>query len=186
MDRLTLLIINFLVFHTCWLANAFGAAHDITLLGPAFILPGIVLHLLLIDDLSREAVLIVGVATVGYVIDALHLQAGVLNFKSGQMFYVFPPVWMFFQWMIFATLFRLSLDWLKGRYWAASILGAVGGPFSYWAAAQLDAIMIKSLGYSLTVMAVSWALLMPAFIWYAHRGSENSQIPSTVVNKEAV
>lgn len=173
MDRLTLLLINFLVFHTCWLANAFGAAHQITYLGPAFIVSGLILHFFLIDEVRREVLNITFISISGFLMDTLLFLVGVFTFHSTQIFYGLPPVWLFFQWMIFSTLFRLSLNWLKGRYWTASILGFLGGPFAYWAAAQLDALMIPNLWYGLSVMAIAWALIMPVFIWFIDRDPDH-------------
>ena len=179
MTRLTLLIINVLVFHTCWLATAFGAAHGLAWMGPAFVIPGLILHFILIENRFRELSTILCVTFIGFSIDYLHHYLGLVQFHPDQLFLGLPPVWLFFQWIIFATLLRVSLDWLKGQYAIAAVLGAVGGPLAYWAAEQLNALMFgESVVFGLGVMAFNWAWMTALFVWIAHcPGTTPAQLP---------
>jgi len=172
MTRLTLLIINFLMFHTCWLATAFGAAHDVPWLGPAFVVPAIALHLFLIKQSVRELILLLIVALLGYGHDTIHFIFGNLDFHSHLVFGYLPPVWLFFQWLIFATLLRISLAWMKDRWMITSVVGAVGGPLAYWAASELDSLLLPGYPlFDLGFMMISWAILMPFVVWIAHYGN---------------
>ena len=69
-------------------------------------------------------------------------------------------------WANFAGTLHLCLDWLRGRYWLASALGACGGPLAYYGGQRLGAIQLGSnTAISLLVIAVEWALVTPALVY---------------------
>lgn len=171
--ELTFLIINFLVLHTCWLANAFGASYGVEYLGPMFVLPSLMLHFGLVENRPKELSMVLLVAGLGYASDFIQMSYGVMRFHPNQLLGRFPPLWILSQWMIYATAFRFSLKWLQGHLWLAACLGAVGGPAVYWGGAQLDALMIHpNYLFSLGSLALFWGGLTPLFVWFAHRGHE--------------
>ena len=160
------------MFHTCWLATAFGAAHQVPWLGPAFVVPAVILHLVLVDQSGRETILLLIVAILGYGHDTLHLVFGNLNFHTSLIMGYLPPLWMFFQWLIFATLLRLSLAWMKDRWLITAIVGAVGGPLAYWGAFTLNSLLLPgNVLLDLGFMALSWGLFLPFVVWIAHYGN---------------
>jgi hypothetical protein len=72
-------------------------------------------------------------------------------------------------WMLFATTLHTSLSWLTGRPLVAVLLGAIGGPASYYAGAQLGALTLHAnLGFSLIAIALAWGGVMPILLWFAH------------------
>ena len=65
-------------------------------------------------------------------------------------------------WLAFATLPRASLRWLAGRWKLQALLGAVLGPLSYLAGAELGAAtLFQPTGLSLIAIGIGWALAMP-------------------------
>jgi hypothetical protein len=76
------------------------------------------------------------------------------------------PLWMAALWANFAGTLHLCLDWLRGRYWLASVLGACGGPLAYYGGQRLGAMQLGSnASISLLVIAVEWALVTPALVY---------------------
>ena len=78
------------------------------------------------------------------------------------------PLWLALLWLLFASTLNYSLNWTKRPWWLGSLLGAVAGPLSYWGGATLAGVGLP-LGVwpSLVVLALIWALLMPALHWIA-------------------
>jgi hypothetical protein len=69
-------------------------------------------------------------------------------------------------WANFAGTLHLSLDWLRGRYWLASALGACGGPVAYYGGQRLGTLLLgNNAGLSLLVIAVEWAVITPALAY---------------------
>jgi len=170
MTKLTLMIINFLVFHLCWLANAFGAAHQQPWLGPAFVFVALIFHFGLIRHTMIEARTIFCVTIIGYFVDSALLLTGVYQFPETQKIAgTLPPAGLLSQWLIFGSLLRLSLDWLYERWFLSLLLGAIGGPLSYLAARSFDAIRFNySVFLTLIIIGTAWAVMLPIFVYIAH------------------
>jgi hypothetical protein len=66
----------------------------------------------------------------------------------------------------------LCLDWLRGRYWLASALGACGGPVAYYGGQRLGALqLLNNASLSLLIIAVEWAFVTPALVYLSEAGS---------------
>lgn len=64
-------------------------------------------------------------------------------------------------WVNFATTLHTSLRWLLGRHALAALLGALGGPASYYAGARLGALTFPAdPTVSLIVLALVWSVAM--------------------------
>jgi hypothetical protein len=102
----------------------------------------------------------------GWLIDSGLTHGGVLSFPAGGMLLGLCPLWMAALWANFAGTLHLCLDWLRGRYWLASVLGACGGPLAYYGGQRLGAMQLGSnAAISLLVIAVEWALVTPALVY---------------------
>jgi hypothetical protein len=78
------------------------------------------------------------------------------------------PPWMAALWPNFVTTLHTSLGWLAGRYRLAALLGAVGGPLSYYAGARLGALTFPSdPTFSLIVLAAVWSVAMLVLLKFA-------------------
>lgn len=169
MIQFTTMLINFLLFHFCWMGTAFGAANGFPHLGPALVAVSLVIHLLLISHPLRELMYLLLVGLAGYSLDSLLHGMGLYGFPGVEGSLSLPPLWLFGQWVIFGSLFHCSLVWLRDQYLLGSVLGALLGPFSYYSASVLDAIAITaSTSLFLVTLGVVWGLVVPTLTWLAH------------------
>ena len=82
----------------------------------------------------------------------------------------FCPIWMAALWANFAGTLHFCLDWLRGRYRLASVLGAVGGPLAYYGGHRLGAMQLGgSVAVSLAVIAIEWVLVTPGLTYLSER-----------------
>lgn len=77
------------------------------------------------------------------------------------------PLWLIALWLVFATLFPVSLAWLENRLFLGAILGAIGGPSSYWLGSQLGQITVFSW-LDLLILTGVWLLLTPMLLGLTH------------------
>jgi hypothetical protein len=101
----------------------------------------------------------------GLVIDGGLQLSGFFRFTAAAL----PiPLWLVVIWLALATLPHHSLAWMKGRPLLSAALGAIGGPLAYWAGVRLDAAAFSwPLLPSLLLLAVIWAALWPAVMFFA-------------------
>ncbi len=78
------------------------------------------------------------------------------------------PLWLALIWLLFASTLTYSLSWTQRPWWVGSLLGALGGPVSYWGGAKLaDVGLPLGTWPSLVLLALIWAVLMPVLHWVA-------------------
>ncbi len=108
-------------------------------------------------------------AALGMAVDVGYAWAGLLQFPAVDTGISLNLVAV---WMCFATTLSLSFRWLRGRLGLAFVLGGVFGPLSYWGGAKLGAVSFPlGLGFTLTVYAATWSVLLPLLIWMGQRPS---------------
>lgn len=154
---------NAVLFQCGWFACVLGGNSRWLLVAVA----AIAVHLLWLSSWSREGQVILAVTLLGTVIDTALRTFGVFHFSMpGPLI----PLWLIVLWALLATTLRHCLAWSARPWWRASLLGAVGGPLSYYAGSQLAGV---SFGYGTapTVIGLGllWALLFPALHWVARQ-----------------
>jgi hypothetical protein len=78
------------------------------------------------------------------------------------------PLWLILLWAVLATTLRHCLAWTAKPWWRASLLGAIGGPMSYYAGSQLAGVQLPlGLWPSLALLAVLWAVVFVVLQWLA-------------------
>jgi len=102
----------------------------------------------------------IGVALIvlaGIALDSLMLSLNVIQFSSTGWL----PLWFILLWGIFALAAVEFMAKLLTRPWLAALLGASGGPLSYWGGAALsDGVLQFPLGmYSAMALIITWALI---------------------------
>ncbi len=153
-------IINFAVFYAGWFASVYF--HDArSLLAVA---AAVGLHFALSG--TKEAKTIGWAILIGTVADTVLERSGLLRYAGGPRLLFFCPLWIAGLWALFATTLHSSLGWLKGRPLAGALLGAIGGPVSYFTAARFGAVEIGTPG--LIAVAVEYAILVPILLVVAH------------------
>lgn len=162
-------ILNLVVFQVAWFACVLGGAHGLPWLGVGVVALVVALHLRLASDPAREALLLLLVGVVGGLWDGLLVRYGFLEYPSGLIVPWLAPVWIIAMWVAFATTLNVSLGWLKGRWYLACLLGAIGGPLAYFGGYKLGAVAFPDTLVAMVVLAGGWSFLMPLVLWMAQR-----------------
>lgn len=148
-------LVNAALFQCGWFACVMGGNGPWLLVG----LAALGVHLLWTTTVSQEGQALLAVTLLGTLIDTLLRTFGVFHFSQpGPLI----PFWLILLWALLATTLGHCLAWSSRPWWRASLLGAIGGPLSYYAGSQLAGV---SFGYgttpSLIGLALLWALLFP-------------------------
>ncbi|KRP78778.1 DUF2878 domain-containing protein [Pseudomonas lactis] len=154
---------NAVLFQCGWFACVLGGDSRWLLIGIA----ALGVHLLWISSWTREGQVILAVTVLGTLVDTALRGLGVFEFNTpGPLI----PLWLILLWALLATTLRHCLAWSAQPWWLASLLGAVGGPLSYYAGSQLAGV---SFGYgtipTLIGLALLWAMLFPLLHRIAQR-----------------
>jgi hypothetical protein len=144
---------NAALFQCGWFACVLGGDSGWLLVG----LAALAIHLLWISSWAEDGRLILSVTVLGTLLDTTLRTLGVFHFtEPGPLI----PFWLMLLWALLATTLRHCLAWSTRPRWRAALLGAVGGPMSYYAGSQLAGV---SFGYalwpSLFGLALLWAAL---------------------------
>lgn len=163
-------IINVVLYQLGWFSCVLGAAWGYPLVGSLLAMLLIAIHLLLAETRETEIMLMICTCLLGVVIDSGQQALGVFSFKTDPDWPLWLPLWIFVIWAQFATLFHYALYWLTGRYLWAALFGLVGGPLAYWGGVRLGAAQFgDNLLFSITSLALVWALVTPLLVWLSSR-----------------
>ena len=171
-------LINYVAFQIGWLACVLGAAHGRPLLGLLVAVLLIALHLGLASQRWIEAKLLLYCAVIGTVFDSLLLATGWISYPNGEWLPGLAPYWIIAMWFLFASTLNVSLSWMKGRMYLAALMGALGGPLSYIAGKNLNAIRLEQPTEALILVTLSWAVMMPVLCVLAQRMNGFEQLPA--------
>jgi hypothetical protein len=75
------------------------------------------------------------------------------------------PFWMTPIWIALALTLQSSMSWLSGRYLLAGVLGAISGPFAYWAGVRMGAGVFSDLVTAMICLSVIWLIITPALFY---------------------
>ena len=146
---------NAVLFQMGWFACVMGG-DSLWLLLP---LAALVIHLLWISRSMAEVRLVAVVCLLGTAVDSLLLNAGVFAFKQPGLLI---PFWLILLWALLATTLNHCLAWTAKPWWRAVLLGAIGGPLSYYAGQRLGAVQFPlGLWPTLAGLSLLWAGLFP-------------------------
>jgi hypothetical protein len=155
--------LNFAAFQLGWFAAVLGAGRGAPWLAVA-VIPAVLLFDMLLADDWREELALAGLAAVmGFAFDTSLIAAGVFLPRPFLFPRPFSPAWMVLLWVNQATTLNCCLAWLRGRYLAGALFGAIGGPLAYLAGAKLGAAALPSRG-DLLILAIAWAAAFPALL----------------------
>ena len=163
------LVTNFILFQLGWFACVIGAASDIPWSGTFLVMAILGYHLYSANDAETELRLLALVLLIGFIWDSLLVAFGILEYSSGLFHASLAPHWIIAMWALFSSTLNVSMNWLKGHYLVAGIFGAIGGPLAYYAGLKLGAVSMPSTTVALGVLAIGWALIMPALVYLSQR-----------------
>lgn len=150
---------NAVLFQCGWFACVIGGDSVWLLVGLAVL----AIHLLWISSWAEDGRLILCVTALGTLLDTALRTLGVFHFtEPGPLI----PLWLILLWALLATTLRHCLAWSARPWWRAALLGAVGGPLSYYAGSQLAGVQF---GFGLTPTMVLLALLWAVVFVGLHR-----------------
>ena len=154
-------LLNAGLFQLGWFACVLGGNSLWLLLAGGALLA----HLLVISRSMSDVRLVLVVCLVGSTVDSLLLNAGVFAFKqSGGLI----PFWLVLLWALLAITLNHCLAWTAKPWWRAVLLGALGGPLSYYAGQRLGAVQFPlGLWPTLAGLSLLWAGLFPTLQWLA-------------------
>lgn len=144
---------NAVLFYAGWFACVIGGDSAWLLVG----LAALAVHLLWISSWREDGALIISVTVLGTVLDTVLRTLGVFQFKEpGPLI----PFWLMLLWALLATTLRHCLAWSARPEWRAALLGALGGPLSYYAGSQLAGVQFGfGLLPSMAGLALLWAVV---------------------------
>lgn len=157
-------LLHFLSFQAVWFAAVLGSAHGNDWLWPMALVVHLALHLAGVQRARRlrelAALALCGLAGLG-MDSALH-AIGATHYPTSATPFGLVPAWIVALWIAFGSLPRYSLAWLRGRTALAAVLGAVGGPLSYFGGTRTGAVAMSDPAWiSIVALAVQYALVTP-------------------------
>ncbi|MBC3952571.1 DUF2878 domain-containing protein [Pseudomonas folii] len=156
-------IANAVLFQAGWFACVLGG-NSYWLLIPIGVL---LIHLLWISSWAAEGRLLLWITALGTVLDSALMMLDVFDFGTQG---VLIPLWLILLWAVLGTTLRHCLAWTAKPWWRASVLGAIGGPMSYYAGSQLaDVHLPLGLWPSMALLAVLWAVMFALLQWISIR-----------------
>ncbi|WP_122664705.1 DUF2878 domain-containing protein [Pseudomonas viridiflava] len=156
-------IANAVLFQMGWFASVMGG-NSYWLLIPVGVL---LIHLLWISSWAAEGKLLLWITALGTVLDSALMLLGVFDFGSDGLLI---PLWLILLWAVLGTTLRHCLAWTAKPWWRASLLGAIGGPMSYYAGSKLAGVQLPlGLWPSMVLLAALWAAVFPLLQWRAGR-----------------
>lgn len=164
-DMSRTIITNIVLFQLGWFACVLGGAYGYALIGSLLAVAIILLHCYrAVDSLSESRLLVLALIT-GLIFESIITWQGLARYNHGQLFDVMAPLWMILMWPLFATTLNLSMRWLKNlNPVLIGLFGAAFAPLAYYAGYKLGAVEYDHLTLSLSIIAIAWAVLLPALV----------------------
>ncbi|MCL6416037.1 DUF2878 domain-containing protein [Aestuariirhabdus sp. Z084] len=154
------LLLNAGLFQVGWFACIVGG--DIW--SSAALIVILLIHFLVISRDKREWLMIMSFAAIGISLDSLliHWQILIRNDDANLI-----PLWLAALWLIFPTTIHHCLSWLRDRWLLALICGAVAGPLSYYAGANLShqLNLASPQWQTLLTLSLLWGCLLSFMFW---------------------
>lgn len=158
------LLVCSVVYQAVWFAAVYSASRSsLLLLGPAVLIVGLALQLVLWRSLFKRAlVMLVAASLAGVMIDGALTLAGVLVPFRQVLPYPLPPLWLLTLWAGFGVYMATGLELMYGRPRLAAIAGLVCGPLAYRGGVPFGALELGTNAWlSLAIIGAVWAVAFP-------------------------
>ncbi len=163
-------LLTFVGYELVWCAAVIGAGHGLAWpgLGAACVFIG--WRLTVSPQRRVEAALLAVSLAMGTLLENCWVRAGLIHYAAAWPF-AFAPAWLLALWAAFGLTIVPLFGYLHTRPALAALLGAIGGPLSYSAAARgWHAVMFPPRpALSLLALALGWAAALPALTALARR-----------------
>jgi hypothetical protein len=157
LNRKNFIWINFIWFQAIWFIAVLYTDQAVNIL-----LFSLFFHFLLSPIRQADLLTLLGITLLGSLGDYLLTFLGVFTFSDT----LFIPIWLILLWAHFSLTLNHGMSWLsKLPLYARILFGAIFGPLSYYAGAELGAVELQyHLILSLFAMSMIWASLLPVYI----------------------
>ena len=161
---------NIIGYQCVWFAAVLGAAHGRWWSGAAAACVFVIAQWSASRDRAVDARLVACALLAGIVLDGMLAASGVLRYASPEPALA-APLWILALWAAFAMTINHSLAFLKDSSIAALVLGGIGAPFAYFAAARgFGAVeFIAPAWRGAVALAAGWAVALVLLTSLARR-----------------
>lgn len=162
-------ILNMAFFYGGWFVCMHEATGPNPLVGPLLVASLLAYQLAVTNTFYVDLILILTFALVGTFVDSMYLWSGLIVYEGGYACCpTLAPLWITSLWALYASSVNHSLEWLKVNYYfVAAPLGAAGAISSYLVGFELEAAKSEYPIFSLAVIGVVWALVVPISLLYS-------------------
>jgi hypothetical protein len=162
--------INLVLFQGVWFLTVFGAAQGTNLFGLAGLGVFASIHYFIAHSFKTDFQLASIAMLLGLIIETALIQTNILNYVHNIIPQGIAPLWILLLWANLALTLNGCLRWLQGRYLLAAMLGAIGGPLTYFGGMKLGAATTDlPIATSLGVIAVIYAFVTPLLLLIARQ-----------------
>jgi hypothetical protein len=170
MSQLAYNLTHAVLWQIAWFAAVIGAGHGLLWLGPASLLPVLVLHAgRHRGEHDRSLAAPAAILVVGVVVDSILVQATGMRIAGPDGWSAWPQPWMIGLWVLLATALPASLAWLSGRPLLGAISGVIAGPLAYLGGVRLGALALPEGWWPVAAIALAWAVALPLAVLIADR-----------------
>ena len=162
-------LVNLVVFKAAWTAVVVSAAAGAPVYGAVAVAAAVAIHLVISDNAAAEARLLLVAALLGLAWESWLVQAGLLQYASGNLVPGLAPYWIVAMWVLFATILNGGMRWLRRSKLIAALAGGAGGPLAFAAGAGVGAVELASPVLTLVCIGIGWAALLPLLVQIAAR-----------------
>jgi hypothetical protein len=163
------ILANYLLFQLGWFACVSTGGTAWHWAGTLAVTGIVLFHIKSAISPRQELLLVCCAVAIGLCWESLLVALGLLEYKHGTIATFLAPHWIIAIWALFATTVNLSMSWLKSKLLMSSLLGAIGGPLSFYAGHKLGAVQIPNFTLAMIALACGWAILMPSLMILAER-----------------
>ena len=165
-NRLKFLIFNILGLQITWAACAYGATHDLPMLGVYVGLVYMALHFIFVEERFRDLNVVLLIGALGIILDYINARFGIVSFSPLNTTFLILPYWLITLWLVFSLMIPHSLYWLNKHRKVACIAGAVGGSVSYWMGHKMGALTFSQPNsMSFVIYFIEWGIFFPLSLY---------------------
>ena len=163
-------LLTFIGYEIVWFAAVIGAGHGLVWPGVTSAATFFAWRMAVSRTRGSDLGLLVVSFAVGAMLETFWVRTGLIDYSAAWPF-ASAPAWLLALWASFGLTIVPLFGWLQARPWLGAVLGAVGGPLSYWAAARgWHAASFPPRPFaSLAALALGWAAALPLLTTLARR-----------------
>jgi hypothetical protein len=164
-------ILNYALLQGGWFICVMGVAWGDPWIGPLVIGLILGLHFWRSRDRRGEIIFVSLAGGLGLLVDSLQKVGGLIVYQQDTLAIAWlAPFYIVSLWMLYASTFTSSMDWMRRSYLLALVAGALFGPLSYLAGHRLGAISFAhSHEMTLGVLALIWSIANPLLVFISNR-----------------